>query len=43
MHKLALAEEFEGLADVGVVDEAEQVIVGDARLLLCCNLKSASF
>ena len=37
MHDLALAEEFEGLADVGVVDHADQVVVGHARLLLRCN------
>ena len=40
---LALTEEFDGVVNVGVVREAEDVIVGYARLLLCCNLKSASF
>ena len=34
---LSLAEELDGVADVGIVDEAEDVIVGDARLLLWCN------
>ncbi len=43
MHQLAFAEEFEGLADVGVVDHTEQIIVGHAGLLLCCNFKSATF
>ena len=32
---LALAEELEGIADVGIVDHAEEVIIGHARLLLC--------
>ena len=35
MHQLAFAEEFEGLADVGVVYHTEQVVVCDASLLLC--------
>ena len=35
MHDLALAEEFYRVADVGIVGEAENVIVGRARLLLC--------
>jgi len=32
---LALAEELDDVVDVGVVGEAEDVVVGDARLLLC--------
>ena len=43
MHQLALAEELEGLADVGVVYHSEQIVVGHAGFLLCCNLKSVSF
>ena len=43
MHKLTLAEEFEGFADVGVVNESEQIVVGYAGFLLCCNFKSATF
>ena len=35
MHDLALAEESDDVIDVGIVREAEDVIVGDARLLLC--------
>ena len=31
---LALAEEFQGVTDVGIVDHAEQVVVGHAGLLL---------
>ena len=34
---LALAEELDDVVDVGVVGEAEDVVVGDARLLLWCN------
>ena len=37
MDELALTEEFEGLADVGVVDHSDKVVVGDACFLLCCN------
>lgn len=37
MDELAFAEEFEGLADVGVVDHSDKVVVGDACFLLCCN------
>lgn len=32
---LSCAEEFDGLADVGIVGEAENVVVGGASLLLC--------
>ena len=32
---LALAEELDGVVDVGIVGEAKDVVVGDARLLLC--------
>ena len=34
MHDLPLAEELDGLAHVGIVAEAEDVVVGDAGLLL---------
>ena len=37
MDDLPLAEEFDGLADVGIVTEAEDVVVGHAGLLLWCN------
>ena len=33
MVDLALAEVFDGVADVGIVDEAKDIIVGHARLL----------
>ena len=35
MNYFALAEEFYDVVYVGVIGEAEDVIVGDARLLLC--------
>ena len=35
MHDLALAEEFYRVADVGIVGEAQNIIIGRARLLLC--------
>ena len=35
MVDFALAEVFDGVADVGIVDEAQDIIVGHARLLLC--------
>ena len=35
MHDLSFAQEFDGIADVGVVAEAKDVVVGDACLLLC--------
>ena len=35
VNDLAFAEEFNGVADVGIIDETENVVVGHARLLLC--------
>ena len=35
VHDLTGAKEFDGIADVGVIGEAENVVVGGARLLLC--------
>ena len=35
VNNLALTKKFDGVADVGVVDKAQNVVVGDARLLLC--------
>ena len=34
VHQLALAQEFDGVAHVGVVDQAQDVVVGHAGLLL---------
>ena len=35
MNDFALAEVFDGIADVGVIHKAENVVVGHASLLLC--------
>ena len=43
MHKLSLTEELDRLPNVGVVGKAQDVVVSLARLLLCCNGKSATF
>ena len=43
VHDLALTQIAQGIEDVGIVTQTDQIVVGDARLLLCCNLKSASF
>jgi hypothetical protein len=43
MHDLAFAKELYGVSDVGVINEAEEVIVGHSRLLLCCNTAKATF
>jgi len=43
MDNLALAEELDGLADVWIVDQPQDVVVGRARLLLCCTFVSANF
>ncbi len=32
-----LAQEFERIADIRIIDQAQQVVVGCARFLLCCN------
>ena len=37
MHDLTLPQELDGVTDVGIVAEAENVIVGHAGLLLWCN------
>ena len=35
VYDLSFAEEFYGVADVGIVDEPQKVVVGHTRLLLC--------
>ena len=32
---LTLTKEFQGVADIGIVDKAQKVVVSDARLLFC--------
>lgn len=41
--QLALPQEADRIPHVGVVAEAQNVIVGGARLLLCCNHKCTTF
>ena len=43
MDNLAFAEELDGLADIGIVDQPQDVIIGRACLLLCCTFISANF
>ena len=43
VHDLALAEEFYRIANVGVVGEAQNVVIGRARLLLCYYHVFATF
>ena len=37
VHDLARTQELDDVVDVGIVGKAQDVIVGHARLLLCCN------
>ncbi len=43
MHDLPLPQELDGIPHIGVVTEAEDVVVGHAGLLLCCNCISTTF
>ena len=43
VHDLTLAQVAQRITHVGVIAKANEVVVGRTRLLLCCNLKSASF
>lgn len=43
MNYLALAKEFERLANIGIVYHTEQIVVGNARLLLRCYRVSTTF
>ena len=43
VHDLAFAQELDGIGNVGIVAESKDVVIGLARLLLCCNGKSATF
>ena len=43
MRDLSCTQELDRLPDVGIVDHTQNVVVGRACLLLCCNCKSASF
>ena len=37
VHDLPLAQESDGVGDIRIVAEAEDVVVGNAGLLLCCG------
>ena len=37
MHNLTLAEEAEGVKNIGVVTKVNKILVGRTRLLLCCG------
>ena len=43
VHDLALAQEADGRDHVRVVHEAQDVVVGGAGLLLCCNHTRTNF
>jgi hypothetical protein len=42
MHYFTGAQEFYYVINVGVIGKAQNVVIGRARLLLCCNFKSAT-
>ena len=37
VNDLPLSEEFQGIAHIGIVNKAQEIVVGDSCLLLCCN------
>ena len=43
VYDLPLTQELDGILNVGIIDKAQDVVVGDAGFLLCCNRKSTSF
>ena len=43
VHDLASSEELDNVVDIGIVRQSENVVISRARLLLCCNGKSATF
>ena len=40
---LALTQELDGLADIGIIDQTQDVVISSARLLFCCTFVSANF
>ena len=42
VHDLAGAQKTQGVADIGIVDQAQKVVVGDSCLLLCCYRSRAT-
>ena len=43
MHDLTLTQIFNGITHVGIVTQTQNVVVGDASLLLWCYLVCATF
>ena len=43
VYDLPFTEEFERLADIWIVDQAQQVVIGRAGFLLCCNCKRTTY
>ena len=43
VHDLARTQELDDVVDVGIVGKAQDVIVGHARLLLCCAFVRTTF
>ena len=41
MHDFPLTQEADGIADLGILYQTKDVVVGGAGFLLCCNLISA--
>lgn len=42
MDDLPLAQELQGIADVGIVNQAKQIVVGYSCFLLWCNGECAT-
>ena len=40
---LAFAQELDGLADIGIIDQPQDVVISSARLLFCCTSVCANF
>ena len=40
---LALTQELDGLADIRIVDQTQDIVISSARLLFCCTLVCANF
>ena len=38
MHDFALTEEFDGIPDIGIVAEAQDIVVRGPRFLFCCHV-----
>ncbi len=43
MGHFSLTEEFDRLSHIGIIHKTQDIVVGDTRLLLCCNCISTTF